>query len=132
MGYHRQFRTWQERLKVGLKNWEEKRRDDGYLLTGGSLGEAEEWLKDEEHREYLSDGQREFIRLSLDARDRKIKEEKRKQKRTILGFAGFSIFSLVLDGFAGVNWVNADKIATQQKIENLVSKSAISLNNICL
>lgn len=54
MGNHRQFRTWQERLKVGIKNWQEKQRDDGYLLTAGGLSEAEGWLNSEEHREYLS------------------------------------------------------------------------------
>ncbi|MGB6297463.1 MAG: CHAT domain-containing protein [Rivularia sp. (in: cyanobacteria)] len=123
MAYHRQFRTWQERLKISIKNWQEKNNDDGYLLSGGGLGEAEEWLNSQEHFCYLSDSQREFIQLSLDARDQKIKEEKSKQKRTNLGFAGLSIISLVFAGFAGVNWMQSDITSTREKLNNLILTS---------
>lgn len=96
---NRRFRIWQERLQFEVVKWD-KNRDEKYLLSGGNLGEAEGWLNDEKYREYLSDAQREFIWLSVDARDKKIKEEKRRQKQTIFGFAGFSIVSLVFAGFA--------------------------------
>ncbi|MGD1914221.1 MAG: CHAT domain-containing protein [Rivularia sp. (in: cyanobacteria)] len=128
MGYHRQFRTWQERLKISIKNWQEKGNDEGYLLSGGGLGEAEEWLNSVEHREYLSDAQREFIRLSLDARDRKIKEEKRKQKRTVFRLSSALGLALVATGFAGFNWMHSEVRATAEKLNNSVLTSETSLN----
>ncbi|MEO0935750.1 MAG: hypothetical protein AAFY21_19040, partial [Cyanobacteria bacterium J06641_2] len=97
---NRRFRIWQERLQFEVVKWD-KNRDEKYLLSGGNLGEAEGWYFDEKYRDYLSDVQGEFIRESLEKRDRKIKEEKRKQRKTILGFAGFSIVSLVFSGFVG-------------------------------
>ncbi len=120
---NRQFRIWQERLQFTVAKWKEKKRDTEYLLSGGALGEADGWYFDEKYREYLSDTQAEFIRESLDARDRKIKEEKRKQKQTLLGFAGFSIVSLVIAGFAGLNWLNTEINATKIKIDSLSNRS---------
>jgi WD40 repeat protein len=123
MGYHRQFRTWQERLKVGMKNWQEKHRDEGYLLTGGGLGEAEDWLNSQEHREFLSDTQRNFIRLSVYARDKKIKEEKQKQRRIILRLIIVLAIALVATVFAGTNWVRAEINATNSNIKSLAVSS---------
>jgi WD40 repeat protein/DNA-binding SARP family transcriptional activator len=40
----RTFRTWQERLRVGVRSWEATGRDEGALLRGVPLAEAEEWL----------------------------------------------------------------------------------------
>jgi WD40 repeat protein len=123
MGYHRQFRTWQERLKVGIKNWQEKHDDNAYLLTGGGLGEAEGWLNSQEHREFLSDTQRKFIRLSVYARDKKIKEEKQKQRRIILRLISALAIALVATVFAGTNWVNAEINATNSNLKSLVVSS---------
>ena len=128
---NRRFRIWQERLQFTVVQWESKQRNPEYLLTGGNLGEAEEWYFDEKYRNYLSDSQAEFIRESLIAKDRKIKEEKQKQKRSVLGFAGFSIFSSVIAGFALLNWVIADISVKEQKLENSVrnSKTSFSLGD---
>ena len=138
MGYHRQFRTWQERLKVGLKDWEEKQRDDGYLLSGGALGEAEDWLKSEEHREYLSDTQRKFIQLSLNARDREEAEKERQrqektrlQKRAIRWLGGGLLAASAATGFAGWNWMNAEITSTRERLNSsiLTSKNYVNLES---
>ncbi len=41
----REFRTWQERLRAALRQWESKGKDSGALLRGALLVEASEWLK---------------------------------------------------------------------------------------
>ncbi len=135
MGTHRQFRTWQERLKVGLKNWQEKERDDGYLLSGGALGEAQEWLKDEEHREYLSNSQQEYIQLSLTRRDKEEEEKERQrqekvrlQKRAIRWLGGGLLAAAVATGFAGFNWMQADIRATRETLNSLVTTSEYDLS----
>jgi len=128
MGYHRQFRTWQERLKVGMNNWQEKNKNESYLLTGGGLGEAEAWLNSQEHREYLSDTQQEFIGLSLDVRDRKIKEEKRKQKQTIIRLSSALGLALVATAFAGFHWMQSEIRATASNLNSLAVNSQSSFD----
>ncbi|MEM8723253.1 MAG: CHAT domain-containing protein, partial [Cyanobacteria bacterium P01_G01_bin.39] len=130
MTSHRQFRTWQERLKIGLKKWQEKERDDGYLLNGGTLGEAQEWLEDKEHREYLSSSQQEYIRLSLAARDSEEAEKKsqrqekvRLQRRAIRWLGGGLLAAVAATGFAGFNWMQAEISATREKLNSLVATS---------
>nr|WP_254173200.1 hypothetical protein [Planktothrix pseudagardhii]CAD5927597.1 putative WD repeat-containing protein sll0163 [Planktothrix pseudagardhii] len=70
---NRRFRTWQERLRVSLRQWEENHRVDGALLQRVPLAEAEGWLQ--ERGGELSGGEREFIRLSLELRDREQAEK---------------------------------------------------------
>ena len=40
----REFHAWRERLKTSLQQWETTQHDDGALLRGRLLSEAEEWL----------------------------------------------------------------------------------------
>ncbi|HBK97025.1 MAG TPA: hypothetical protein DD001_06660 [Microcoleaceae bacterium UBA10368] len=70
---NRRFRTWQERLRVSLRQWQENQRDDGALLQRVPLAEAEGWLQDRGGE--LSLGEREFIRLSSELRDREQAEK---------------------------------------------------------
>jgi len=43
MNANRQFRTWQERLKVALREWKNSNHDSGALLRGVQLTVAEDW-----------------------------------------------------------------------------------------
>jgi|AGSF01.1.fsa_nt_gi hypothetical protein len=70
---NRRFRTWQERLRVSLRQWQENQRHDGALLQRVPLAEAEGWLQDRGGE--LSLGEREFIRLSGELRDREQAEK---------------------------------------------------------
>ncbi|WP_293349395.1 WD40 repeat domain-containing protein, partial [Microcoleus sp. CAWBG51] len=59
----RDFRQWQDRLRFGIKTWEETGRSDSALLRGALLVEAEDWLK--EKPEGITDAQEiEFIKAS--------------------------------------------------------------------
>ena len=79
MEVDREFRVWQERLRVALSQWEEAQRHDGALLSGVALGEAEARFK--ERQGDLSSVEREFIRESLEFRARQVElEEKRRQQ----------------------------------------------------
>jgi WD40 repeat protein len=40
-----EFRVWQERLRVAVEQWEDSSHDDGALLRGAPLAEAERWEK---------------------------------------------------------------------------------------
>lgn len=65
----RTFRTWQERLRTARRQWQISDKQEGYLLQGAPLGEAEGWL--EKRREELSSTEQEFIALSKDEKQRR-------------------------------------------------------------
>ena len=78
---NRSFRTWQERLEASRRQWDLLGNDDGALLRGVPLVEAELWQ--EERLAELSEKQRIFIQLSLELRDRE-KKERESQQQLIL------------------------------------------------
>jgi hypothetical protein len=62
MAQDREFRTWQERLRADLAQWQTRKADD-YLLRGGPLTVAEEWLAG--RREDLTSAEIDYIETSL-------------------------------------------------------------------
>ncbi|EAW38985.1 WD-40 repeat protein [Lyngbya sp. PCC 8106] len=98
MATDREFRTWQERLRASMGYWQEKNRDNGLLLRGAALSQAEEQLKN--RRDELSPDEREFIQKSQQYKQRK------RQRNT-----GFLTASFVaISGVAAVavwQWNNA-------------------------
>ncbi|MCC3573341.1 MAG: PD40 domain-containing protein [Microcoleus sp. PH2017_40_RAT_O_B] len=55
----REFRTWQERMRVYMSPWIINKKDKGYILQGVPLTEAKTWRDDREN--YLSPDEREYI-----------------------------------------------------------------------
>lgn len=75
MDANRDFRTWQDRLKVEIREWEATRRDEGALLRGVSLATAEDWLQ--KRQAELSPAEQEYIQKSLELRERELAERER-------------------------------------------------------
>lgn len=71
----REFRAWQERLRIAIDRWKEIEYDESGLWRGRVLLEAEEWV--EQRREEMTQDELHFIQKSrdYDNRGRKIKEE---------------------------------------------------------
>jgi WD40 repeat protein len=68
---NRGFREWQEQLRTNLRQWETSKEDDGALLRGKPLLDAETWLRGKRGVE-ISLKERAFIQKSLNvARRRK-------------------------------------------------------------
>jgi WD40 repeat protein len=65
----RTFLTWRGRLRMAMHQWQISGKQEGYLLQGAPLGEAEGWL--EKRREELSSTEQEFIALSKDEKQRR-------------------------------------------------------------
>ncbi|KST64060.1 nSTAND1 domain-containing NTPase [Mastigocoleus testarum] len=101
----RNFRTWQESLRETMRQWEKANRDDGGLLRGLSLLEAEEKLASRSND--LSQGAKDFIQASIALRDREKQERDRRRKITITGLSSFSLVALILAGLAGLGWWSA-------------------------
>ncbi|MBD2606302.1 CHAT domain-containing protein, partial [Scytonema hofmannii FACHB-248] len=109
---NRQFRTWQERLKVALREWKNSNHDSGALLRGVPLTVASDWLH--KRAEEMTQEERDFILFSVQQRDReKLQRDREKlqgertRRLIFIGLGSFSIVSLGLAGLAGVGWWNA-------------------------
>jgi len=108
MNEDRRFRIWQERLRVMLRQWKTQAEDEGGLLRGALLLEAEAWLN--QRSLDLSATERDFIEKSLEQRDRAVQAEAiRRQKELRLtrrvaiaaGMAAlFAGSALLVGGFA--------------------------------
>ena len=91
----RSFRAWQERLRFAMLQWQKIQRDEGALLRGAVLTEAEEKLK--QRREELSAGEQEFIQASVALR-------RGSKQRIYFSLGGIGSILLLAVGFWG--WLN--------------------------
>ncbi|MBD2100101.1 eIF2A-related protein, partial [Leptolyngbya sp. FACHB-261] len=95
----RTFRTWQERLRAAMRQWETSSHDEGALLRGAPLAEATDWL--EKRQGELSLTEREFIQVSLRLREQEEAARKRRQQWITRSLTGGLVGALVLVVFAG-------------------------------
>jgi WD40 repeat protein len=102
MSADRDFRSWQERLRVAVQQWQEAKQDEGALLRGVPLVVAESWLQ--KRSDELSLGEREFIQKSVILREREKQQEKRLRQWITFGSSAAFIVALSLSGFAGWQW----------------------------
>jgi WD40 repeat protein len=128
----RTFRTWQERMRGALHQWENSDKDEGALLRGATLAEAEQWLA--ERRDDLGESEQNFIKASVDLREREQAAEKLRkehelqlareaaaaQKRAAvrlrylaLALTVFLLIAVVLSGWA----INSTNIAQEKENE---------------
>jgi WD40 repeat protein len=88
----RTFRDWQEQLRGAKDRWEETNSDEGSLLRGAALAEAEEKLK--ERPEDLR-AEQEFIEQSIKERDRQKQEREDRRQRELKIYMGITVGSVI-------------------------------------
>ena len=123
MNANRLFRTWQERLKVALREWKNNNHDSGALLRGVPLTVAEDWLR--KRADEMTQEERDFIQVSAKERDRERQKKQRRRQLTIIGLSSFSMIALALAGLAGVGWWRA----AINQINSLAQNSDAFLNS---
>ncbi|MFQ5856208.1 MAG: trypsin-like peptidase domain-containing protein, partial [Anaerolineae bacterium] len=109
----REFYLWRQRLDERLQEWEEKKYDDGALLLGALLAEAERWLA--ERPEELNQKEKAYVQKSTDLRIREDAARERSRKRRIRAMIVLSAIFLAMAVVAGVGWSRANK--SRQQIE---------------
>ncbi|MBX2998888.1 MAG: AAA family ATPase [Caldilineaceae bacterium] len=77
----REFRLWQQRVQVNLGQWQQNHRENGALLRGGPLVEAERWM--DQRKAELSDSLRAYIEASLAYRQQRLNEEEAQRQREL-------------------------------------------------
>ncbi len=113
----RAFRTWQERMRASMRQWEDAGQDEGALLKELVLTTAEEWLK--KRPQEISRDERYFIKRSIQVRDRK----SRHTIYTLTSLLAFMTFLAGVAGFAAIGQAN-EKINAQTAL----SESKFALN----
>jgi WD40 repeat protein len=90
----RTFRTWQERLRASRRGWEASMRDEGALLRGAPLVEAESWLV--ERDDDLAPSEQEYIQSSIELRRVTQRRRDRRRRNIVVGLATGFLIALVL------------------------------------
>ena len=102
---NRDFRTWQERLKVALREWKNNNHDSGALLRGVPLNVAAEWLR--KRAGEMTQEERDFIQVS-------IRKQKRRRQFTTFGVSGAFIVVSSLAIFANWQWWQVQRVQLGQ------------------
>jgi WD40 repeat protein len=117
------FRRWQEQLRSALRQWESSGRDEGALLRGKPLVDADYWQQN--RFDELSSGERGFIKQSLALQEREIHKQKRRRQLTISGLTVGLVGVLIL---AAIAWWQSQNSAMNE-IEALSASSEALLTS---
>ncbi len=127
MDTDRVFRAWQERLRGAMRQWQETQQDEGSLLRGAALAEAEEQLRQRPEELVAESG---FIEQSLQEREHfkqaeeKAVHEKKRQQQVVIGI--MSIGLLLTSGAAIFSLFQMQQIQ-RQRVEQLAANAKILL-----
>ena len=102
-----EFRRWQEQMRAAKRQWHISNKDEGALLRGKPLADAEYWQSKRFNE--LSSGDKCFIRLSLALRDSEIYKHKRRRQNAIYWLSSGWVVALILAGLAWWQWQNSAK-----------------------
>jgi WD40 repeat protein len=92
------FRRAQEHLRASIRQWESSAQDEGALLRGKPLTDAEYWLT--QRQDELCPVEKSFIEQSLALREGENKKLKRRRQLTISGLTAGLVLALSLAGVA--------------------------------
>jgi WD40 repeat protein/energy-coupling factor transporter ATP-binding protein EcfA2 len=92
------FLRWREQLRLAIRQWENSGHDQGVLLRGKPLIDAQEWQV--QRWQELSINEIKFIELSLQLREQEYKQQQRRRKLTISSLLAGLILAMSLAGFA--------------------------------
>ncbi len=79
---NREFRRWQQQLRIAAEHWRQNNVDESTLLFGGRLAEAERWLN--ERPTEIGPLLHQYIDASLELREQRRSEEVARQERELL------------------------------------------------
>jgi len=107
IGHDYDFLIGRQALRIAQSEWERSKRDDGALLRGAQLNEAQIWLA--EHPADLGPGEKAYIEASQDLFDRELKAGRRTQRITRIAIAS-GLVAAVLVVIAVLVYRSADRI----------------------
>jgi WD40 repeat protein len=129
MDTDRVFRASQERLRGAMRQWQETKQDEGSLLRGAALAEAEEQLRQRPEELVAESG---FIKLSLQERERiqqaeeKAVQEKKRRQQILIGSMSTG---LVMTSVIAVFALYQVQQVQRQRVEQLAANAKVLLAN---
>ena len=106
----RRLLIWRKQLHDDLTRWNGAGQDEGSLLRGRRLLEAEAWLAD--YGKELAGDERAFIQAGVTVRERDRATRERQRHRVLIGLGIACVFFLALAGMAAWQWYQADEQRT--------------------
>ena len=106
----RRFRRWQERMRLLARQWQESGEDEGALLRGAPLLEAQEWLA--QRGEEIEPQLREFINTSAAHVQAEQQRQERARRRVVQISLSAALIFLVGAGVAVWQALEADRQRT--------------------
>jgi WD40 repeat protein/DNA-binding SARP family transcriptional activator len=117
----RAFRLWQGRLWAALRQWATSDRDEGALLRGAVLQEAEQWLA--QRADDLNPSERGYIRESVAVREREQAAQERRRRRLTLAAVAAAVIFLILAVFGRIGWGQAEQLRQEAELRRQVALS---------
>jgi formylglycine-generating enzyme required for sulfatase activity len=77
----REFLLWRERLRGRVNDWQQNKHDDGTLLRGALLVEAQRWLS--QKADILTNEEKDYLRHSAEARERTVQAEQQRAEHEL-------------------------------------------------
>lgn len=125
----RSFRLWQNGLRQAMAEWERTGHDEGALLAGARLAEAEERLASDGER--IGAAEAGYITASVARRDAETAERERTriersrmERRIRLGLVAFLIFASALGSFAALQWHAAERERSKADAQSVALRDA--------
>ncbi|MGD8969236.1 MAG: BTAD domain-containing putative transcriptional regulator, partial [Anaerolineae bacterium] len=117
----RAFRLWQGRLWAALRQWEASDRDEGALLRGAVLTQAEQWLA--QRAGDLNPDERGYIQESVALREREQAAQGRRRRRLTLAAVGAAAIFLILAVLGRMGWRQAEQLRQEAEVRRQVALS---------
>jgi hypothetical protein len=114
------FLAWLNRLRAALRQWQASGRDEGALLRGRTLAEAEGWLA--ERRGDLSQAETEFIQASVALR--KGERAARERLRNLI-LAGAILAAILMALLGAFGWNRSQEARRQAATAQAASTEAV-------
>jgi WD40 repeat protein len=123
----RRFRMWQERLRFAIRQWEDAGRDEGALLRGVPLAEAEQWRA--ERGDELTVSERDFVDAGKQQRsmNEAAETERRTRELTLIRRARnlLALVALIsIGGFLTALWLRSQSEYNALRAQSLALASA--------
>lgn len=116
----REFLLWRKRLQAARQQWLDTEQDDGALLRGIALADAENWLG-ERPRELAVE--RPFIEQSAALRDHELALASRRRRRVLQGVTLAALICLALAAVAWHESVKAKQLSNERRAALVVEAS---------
>jgi len=117
----RSFLSWDREMEKRAAAWDDGKHDEGRLLRGLDLSEAESWLAS--RSKDIGEDERRYIAASLELHERERGEKERRRKRNMQYLAAFSVLAPAISSIAIFEWIQADQKTEEALAMYLASQS---------